>query len=84
MDADMNDRQSFWDLDNNPDWTRWQDEDRGPYLIRVASQVVFAAGTAVDKVGAVVRDRLWGWADSMLEVAHPTLPPVEFDLGEQS
>jgi hypothetical protein len=70
-------------LDTGPDWTRWQDEDRGPYLIRLASQVVFAAGTAVDKGGAVTRDRLWEWADRMLEIAHPTLPPVDIDLSGQ-
>lgn len=68
---------------DGPDWTRWQDEDLSPYLIRVASQVVFAAGTAVDKAGSVARDKLWDWADSMLELAHPTLPPVDIDFGPE-
>jgi hypothetical protein len=43
---------------------------------------VFAAGTLVDSFGADTRDRLWGWADMLLEIAHPTPDPVDIDLGE--
>jgi hypothetical protein len=65
---------------SSPDWTRWQDEPARGYAIRLVSQVVFAAGEIIDNVGANVRDRLWGWADELLEVAHPTQPPIEFDI----
>jgi hypothetical protein len=67
-------------LISQPDWTRWQDEPARGYAIRVVSQVIFAAGELTDHAGAKLRDRLWAWADDLMEVAHPTQEPVEFDI----
>jgi hypothetical protein len=66
-----------------PDWTRWEDERTSPYIIRLVSQVVWAAGDFIDQHGAATRDRLWAWADELLDIAHPQQPPIDIDMNTE-
>ena len=67
-------------IDRSPDWGRWEDEPLRGYLLRLVSQAIWQAGSAVDVVGFHIRDGLWRVSDRILDIAHPMPEPTEIDI----